>query len=112
MKPYECEILVAAVGESPGENELFHILYDGSVSDRSEWVAMGGQTETLSNHLESNYPKDPPALKDAVGLGQAALRSGAEQDIPAANLEVAVLDRTRGRRKFRRLTDQELASLL
>jgi proteasome alpha subunit len=112
MKPYECEILVAAVGESPGQNELFHILYDGSVSDRSNWVAMGGQTETLSGHLESNYPTKPPALKGAVSLGQSALKSGAEQDIPSGNLEVAVLDRQRGRRKFRRLTDQELSGLV
>ena len=34
IKPYECEILVAAVGEETGENEIFHILYDGSVTDR------------------------------------------------------------------------------
>ncbi|MGH2731083.1 MAG: proteasome subunit alpha [Actinomycetota bacterium] len=112
MKPYECEILVAAVGESPGANELFHILYDGSVTDRAGWVAMGGQTETLSGHLESNYPTKPPALKGAVSLGRETLKSGSEQDIPPGNLEVAVLDRQRGRRKFRRLTDQELSSLL
>jgi proteasome alpha subunit len=112
LKPYECEILVAAVGETPGQNELFHILYDGSVTDKSGWVAMGGQAETLSAHLESNYPKRPLALKAAVGLGHAALKSGGEQDISADNLEVAVLDRTRSRRKFRRLPDQELTTLL
>ncbi|MGZ4691724.1 MAG: proteasome subunit alpha, partial [Acidimicrobiia bacterium] len=34
MKPYEVEILVAQVGSEPDEpNELFHILYDGTVMD-------------------------------------------------------------------------------
>src|ERR687893_1116216 len=47
VKPYECEILVAAVGETTAANELFHILYDGSVTDETRWVAMGGQAEAL-----------------------------------------------------------------
>src|SRR5437764_5694343 len=29
MKPYEVELLVAEIGESPGENELYHVLFDG-----------------------------------------------------------------------------------
>src|SRR6266699_149006 len=33
MKPYEVEILVAQVGDSPSETSLFHILFDGSVGD-------------------------------------------------------------------------------
>src|ERR687896_170359 len=41
LKPYECEVLVGAVGEETSANELFHILYDGSVTDRTGWVAMG-----------------------------------------------------------------------
>jgi hypothetical protein len=35
-----------------------------------------------------------------------------ESSVGAENLEAAVLDRTRGRRKFRRLTDQELSEIL
>src|ERR671915_99868 len=33
MKPYEVEILVAEVGDTPAENELYHVLFDGSVTD-------------------------------------------------------------------------------
>src|SRR6188474_2513582 len=40
MKPYEVEILVGEVGESPGENQLFHILFDGSVTDENGYVAI------------------------------------------------------------------------
>src|SRR6266702_6032001 len=45
MKPYEVELLVGQVGESPGENELFHILFDGSVTDEQGFVAMGGRSD-------------------------------------------------------------------
>src|ERR671917_134869 len=73
LKPYECEILVAAVGESTETNELFHILYDGSVTDRQGWVAMGGQADALGTYLKDKYPKKTPNLKDALKLGHAAL---------------------------------------
>src|SRR5688572_16373941 len=69
LKPYECEILVASVGDEPGRNELFHILYDGSVTDRHGWVAMGGQAETHGAFLNDNYPDKAPDLAAALKLG-------------------------------------------
>ncbi len=112
MKPYECEILVAAVGETSEANELFHILFDGSVSDRQGWVAMGGQADALGAYLKDKYPNKLPALKAAVQLGDDALRNVEARDMPAEHLEVAVLDRNRPRRKFRRLSNQELVTIL
>ena len=112
LKPYECEILVAAVGDSTETNELFHILYDGSVTDRQGWVAMGGQAEALGTYLKDKYPGKTPALGAAVKLGHEALLTVEGREVPAEALEVAVLDRTRGRRKFRRLTRDELKKLL
>ena len=112
LKPYECEVLVAAVGETPETNELFHILFDGSVTDRTGWVAMGGQSEALGTHLKEKFPKKTPTLKGALKLGLDALKSVEGKEISAGALEVAVLDRTRNRRKFRRLPERELAELL
>jgi proteasome alpha subunit len=112
LKPYECEILVASVGDSTETNELFHILFDGSVTDRQGWVAMGGQAEELGSYLEQNYPKKPPAMKAAFKLGLDALTGVEAREMPAENLEVGVLDRTRPRRKFRRFSNQEVKSLL
>ena len=112
LKPYECEILVAAVGEEPGTNELFHILFDGSVTDRREWVAMGGQSEVLGSHLKENYPDSVPDLSRALQLGDAALSTVGGNKVPPEQLEVAVLDRTRPRRKFRRLSDEEVQTHL
>jgi proteasome alpha subunit len=112
MKPYECEILVAAVGDAHEQNELFHILFDGSVSDRQGWVAMGGQAEALGTYLKDKYPKKLPTLNQAVKLGDEALRNVEAREMPAEHLEVAVLDRNRPRRKFRRLTTTEMQSSL
>jgi proteasome alpha subunit len=111
MKPYEVEILVGQVGDSPSENELFHILYDGSVTDEKGYVAMGGRSEELAGHLRDDY-KDGLDLEDAVRLATTALSKVEESSVLAENLEAAVLDRTRGRRKFRRLIDQELAGIV
>ena len=77
VKPYECEILVGAVGESTERNELFHILYDGSVTDRNGWVAMGGASEQLNDRIGERYPKGypeaTPDLASAVALGHESL---------------------------------------
>ena len=108
-KPYECEILVAAVGETHEQNEMFHILYDGSVTDRQGWVAMGGQAEALGAYFEQHYPKKLPAHAECVKLGHDALVTVEGRAIPPTSLEGAVLDRTRNRRKFRRLTADEIA---
>ncbi len=113
VKPYECEILVASVGDRTETNELFHILYDGSVTDRQGWVAMGGQAEALGTYIKDKYPaKKEPDLKAGLKLGHDALVSVEGREPTPDGLEVAVLDRTRSRRKFRRLTNEELKGLL
>jgi proteasome alpha subunit len=110
MKPYEVELLVAQVGERQEENELFHILYDGSVEDEEGVVAMGGESETLETSLKDSY-RPGLDLAEAVRLSVAPLAGGEQLD--PDRVEAAVLDRTRkGRRKFRRLTDEEIGAIL
>ncbi len=116
MKPYEVEILVGQVGDSPSENELFHILYDGSVTDEKGYVAMGGRSEDLAGHLRDDY-REGLDLEGAVRLATTALskveaNSVEAEKLEAEKLEAAVLDRTRGRRKFRRLADDDLARII
>lgn len=111
IKPYECEVLVASVGDDPSQNELFHISFDGSVSDREGWVAMGGQAEAMGNHLKEKY-SGTPSLSDAIKMGLDALKTVEQRDMPVESLEVGVLDRNRARRKFKRLREAELAKLL
>ena len=112
MKPYEVEILVAQVGESADEpNEMFHILYDGTVMDEHGFTVLGGQAETISDDLRALYGEGLD-LGAAIRLGTKGLGGPDGRDISADQLEVAVLDRNRPRRKFRRLDDDEVAGLL
>jgi proteasome alpha subunit len=112
MKPYEIEILVAQVGEHAGEpNELFHILYDGTVMDEHNYTVLGGQADDIADHLQGEYSEGLD-LAAAVSLGAAALGHPDSRTLAADALEVAVLDRNLPRRKFRRLEDEELTALL
>ena len=112
LKPYEVEILVAQVGEKPDDpNELYHILYDGSVADEEGFVAMGGQAEELNTFLEKSFRPGQP-VNEAVKLGVKALIQVEEREIPPADIEAAALDRSRERRKFRRISDDEVEQIL
>jgi proteasome alpha subunit len=111
MKPYEVEILVGQVGDRPEESELFHILFDGSVTDEQGCVAMGGRSEDLSARLKSAY-REGLSQQEAVQMAVRALSEVEERPVETVNVEAALLDRTRGRRKFRRLADTEVAGIL
>ncbi len=102
MKPYEVEILVAQVGtgEGTGEgagNELFHILYDGTVMDEERYTVLGGQAETIAAALEEQYAPDLE-LGAAIRLGARVLSPSEDQPVAADQLEVAVLERSERRR--------------
>jgi proteasome alpha subunit len=107
MKPYEVEILVGQVGERPEENELFHILFDGSVADQKGYVGMGGRSDELNTRLKDAY-RDELSLADGLEMAVRTLSEVEERQIHVDTLEAAVLDRTRERRKFRRLSDRDL----
>jgi proteasome alpha subunit len=113
MKPYEVEILVAQVGDRHDENEIFHILFDGSVSDEEGFVVMGGESEALSNALQQSY-RPGMSLSEAVRSGVTSLsQANLTSPLDPARVEAAALDRTRrSRRKFRRLTADELGGIL
>jgi proteasome alpha subunit len=110
MKPYEVEILIGEIGEDG--NELYHVTFDGSVTDEHGFVGVGGHAEELTNHLRDAY-SEGWTLSEAVGAGIRALASVEARDVPPDQLEAGVLDRTRkGRRKFRRLPDEELTGIV
>jgi len=108
MKPMEVEILVAEVGSSTAENQIFHILYDGTVMDESGFCVLGGDVERINAAMTSSRELE---LGAALRMAVAAL-AGPDRQIPASELEAAVLSRSNGRRCFRRLPDHEVESLL
>jgi proteasome alpha subunit len=110
MKPMEVEILVAEVGATQDDDQIFHILYDGSVVDEDRYSVIGGDAEAIIARLEAAFQPDLD-LAGAVRAAVGAL-AGPDRSLTAPELEVAVLSRSNGRRAFRRIEDEELAPLL
>jgi proteasome alpha subunit len=110
MKPMEVEILVAEVGAQPGDDQLFHILFEGTVSDESGYTVLGGEAEAIAERLSTSY-RDGLDLAGAVQAAREAL-AGPDRTLSAADLEVAALARENGRRAFYRIEDDELDALL
>jgi proteasome alpha subunit len=110
MKPMEVEILVAEVGLDAAADQVFHILYDGSVVDEDRYSVIGGDAEAIGARLEAAFA---PGL-DLGGALRAAVGAlaGPDRTLAAGELEVAVLSRQNGRRAFRRIEDAELTELL
>ncbi|GIU96653.1 MAG: proteasome subunit alpha [Actinomycetota bacterium] len=109
LKPYEVEILVGEVDGEAGGTSIYHVLFDGSVTDEQGFVVIGGQAERLTEALRTRYEPGwdlATAVRTAIGV----LASAPEpRDLPAEQIEAGVLDRTRPqRRKFRRLAPEEI----
>jgi proteasome alpha subunit len=116
QKPYEVELCVAEVGAAAEEDRLYRLTYDGSIVEEPEYVVLGGQTEPIVAALKDSFRGGQP-LRDALGIAVRALatvggENGRPRDIPSGQLEVAVLDRTRPSRKFRRVIGAALGALL
>lgn len=110
MKPMEVEILVAEVGDDRASNELFHILYDGSIVDENRFSVLGGEAEAITGRLDDTWT-DSLDLGGAVRAAVAAL-AGPDRTLAGDDLEVAVLARSRQRRKFARIEGARLEELL
>ncbi len=112
MKPYEVEILVGEVNGEIEGTSIYHVLFDGSVTDEHGFVAIGGHADDLTESLKESYEQGwdlPKAVKNAVQV----LGSPDARTIEHAHIEAGVLERSQTRRrKFRRLTDSEVAGFL
>jgi proteasome alpha subunit len=118
QKPYEVELCLAEVGESPADDQLYRLSYDGTIVDETAtaFLVMGGQADSLTTEMRGSFRAGLP-LREALTVAVEALASvwgvdGATRSLPASQLEVAVLDRNRGARKFKRLSGLALTELL
>src|SRR6478609_3764421 len=122
MKPYEVELCVAEVGDTPESDQLYRLTFDGSVVDEPDFVVMGGQAEAVTGHLREHFHAGL-GLADALQVGVRALSAvspvtagsgngGSAGRLTAAQLEVAVLDRRRPKRAFRRVVGSALRTIL
>lgn len=116
QKPYEVEIAVAEVGETSETDQLYRLTYDGTIVDEPEYLVMGGQADAIAAELRRSFTAGQP-LRDSLAtavtaLGSAGGADGKPRVLPTSQLEVGVLDRNRGKRKFRRLAGAALTALL
>jgi proteasome alpha subunit len=115
-KPYEVELFVAEVGDTVADDQIYRLTYDGQVADEHDYAVMGGSAEAATTYLKEHYTSgadlDSSIRLAVLALGQGE-NSGDPRTIPATNLEVAVLDRTRSQqRKFKRVTAGQLTRIL
>jgi proteasome alpha subunit len=112
MKPYEVEILVGEVDGDASGTALYHVLFDGSVTDEHGFVAIGGHAEDLTETLGSRY-EEGWDLTTAVRAAVEILGSPDGRTISPEAVEAGVVDRRRAqRRKFHRLEDGEVSQIL
>jgi len=119
-KPYEVEIVVAEVGMQPDEDQIYRITWDGAVTDEPGFVAFGGPADQVSAALKDRF-SDDMSLTEALGAALDALaaptagqqgQANGQTELTASNLEVAILDRARAHRTFRRLHGPRLEELI
>jgi proteasome alpha subunit len=120
MKPFEVELCVAEVGDTPESDQLYRLTFDGSIVDEPDFVVMGGQADAVTANLRQHFTHGL-GLAEALRVGVQALSAvspstsangGDREQLPAEQLEVAVLDRRRPKRAFRRVVGAALAALL
>ncbi|MDP9427471.1 MAG: proteasome subunit alpha [Actinomycetota bacterium] len=118
-KPYEVELCVAEVGDTPESDQLYRLTFDGSVVDEPDFIVMGGQAEAVSANLREHFLPGM-GLAEALQVGVQALSvvspatagNGGPGLLSGEQLEVAVLDRRRPKRAFRRIVGAALQPLL
>jgi proteasome alpha subunit len=135
-KPYEVEVVVAEVGEEPSADQIYRITFDGSVTDESGYVVFGGDASKVSAVLKERYsegmtlaqafaaaigalsalnapaPSTSGSSSSSSSASQGSAGNGDRPEMAASQLEVAILDRSREHRKFRRIRAARLEELL
>jgi proteasome alpha subunit len=90
QKPLEIEVLVAQLGGPTHATKIYHLAYEGTISDESDFAVLGGDSETIRTRFaQSEGPRD---LASTLQRAVTAL-GGPDRQIPATDLEVAL---TRG----------------
>ncbi len=111
-KPLEVEILVVEVGEAPATNQMYHVSFDGSISDRQQFAVIGGHSDRIVAYLQDHYAANL-SLSEALRLSQRGVVAGYEQPPEEASvLEVGILYRERVGRKFYRMPPTDVAEAM
>ena len=110
MKPLEVEILVAELGSGQRRTQLFHVAYEGTITDEEFFAVLGGDADPVREQFAASF-QEGWNLSTALQAALQAL-SSPDSTLEASSLEVAILEQGSSRRAFRRLADDELSELL
>jgi proteasome alpha subunit len=110
VKPYEVEILLVEVGADQNSDQLFHIMYDGTLMDERGLSVLGGDAEAIGGRLRETW--SPGDVLDVAVRKCVAALAGPDRTLQADGLEVAILSRSIERRCFKRFDDQEIDAFL
>ena len=113
IKPMEVEILVAEVGPTDGnggKDQLYHIDFSGTIYDEDHFAVLGGDADAIHDRMKTAFTEGW-SLGEALQAAAKAL-AGPDRTLHHQDLEVAVLERPRERRAFRRIVEDELTALL
>ena len=110
VKPYEVEILLVEVGVDQNSDQLFHIMYDGTLMDERGLSVLGGDAEAIGGRLRETW--SPGDVLDVAVRKCVAALAGPDRTLQADGLEVAILSRSIERRCFKRFDDQEIDAFL
>ena len=80
-KPYEVELVVAEVGDTAEEDQIYRLTYDGSIADEHGYVAMGGNAEQIARRCGAVL------RRDVAGRGPACGGRGPDRRLGAAGAD-------------------------
>ena len=116
-KPLEIELLVCEVdGDLSVGNQIYYIDFDGTYREEENFAVIGGRAEAIVEILQKDYSS---GLELAAALELASQtfekvesEKSEPYEISPQTIEVACLDATAGRRKFRRFSIEDVAEIL
>ena len=109
-KPLEVEVVVAQLAERKKQSKIYHVAYEGTISDEGRFAVIGGDAESIRARF-AEQGGDVADLTSTVRRAVAAL-SGPDRILHAEDLEIGLLAQSEARRKFTRLSDERVTALL
>ena len=76
MKPLEVEILVAELGNGLRPPQLYHIAYEGTITDEDRFAVLGGETEAIRERLDGGLAGRLDPGRGAAGRRRRPGRPG------------------------------------
>lgn len=109
VKPYEVDIVVAELGQTPTDDKIFRVHFDGTLRDADGLAVLGAEEESIARQLADSHDAAQP-VASALNVICQAIEGASGESTDPDGWEAGFLDREATRRAFRRLTPHEIAS--